>query len=53
MLMIDDYMGQLEETLKSVGIEENTMVIFASDNGCSPAAKIDELIEKGHYPNHI
>lgn len=53
MLMIDDYMGQLLDAIEVAGIDDNTMVIFTSDNGCSPAAKIEDLVKKGHYPNSI
>ncbi len=53
VMMIDNYMGQLLRAVELAGIEENTLVIFTCDNGCSPAAKIDELIEKGHYPGYI
>ena len=53
MIMIDDYIGQLLDTVDEAGINDNTIIIFTSDNGCSPAAKIEELIENGHYPNSI
>ena len=53
MMMIDSYMGQLAEVIKEAGIEENTLVIFTSDNGCSPAADINEMLAKGHSPNGI
>ena len=53
VMMVDDYMGQLLAALKEAGVDDNTMVIFTSDNGCSPAAKIEELTEKDHYPSHI
>jgi len=53
MMMIDAYMGQLAAVIKEAGIEENTLVIFTSDNGCSPAADINEMIAKGHSPNGI
>ncbi|MCL6267280.1 sulfatase family protein [Flagellimonas myxillae] len=53
MMMIDDYMGQLNAAIKEAGIEENTMIVFTSDNGCSPAAKIEEMTAKGHYPSHV
>ncbi|XOV91779.1 MAG: arylsulfatase [Bacteroidota bacterium] len=52
VMMIDDYVGKLDKTLKELGIEDNTMIIFTSDNGCSPAAGIDELIEMGHHPSY-
>ncbi|MDB4286182.1 arylsulfatase [bacterium] len=53
MMMIDDYMGQLLDAVKASGIEENTLIIFTSDNGCSPAAKIEELLAKGHHPSSV
>ena len=53
MMMIDDYMGKLNQTLKNAGIDENTLVIFMSDNGCSPAAGFEKLIEMGHMPSGI
>ena len=30
---LDDYVGELMEKLRELGLEENTIVIFASDNG--------------------
>lgn len=51
VMMIDDYMGQLLATIKKAGIEKNTLLIFTSDNGCSPAANIKELTRKGHFPS--
>src|SRR5690606_23632405 len=30
-----------------------TMVIFTSDNGCSPRANFKELASVGHNPSHI
>jgi len=53
VLMIDNYMGQLIKTIKDAGIEENTLIIFTSDNGCSPQAKFDVLLAKGHNPSYI
>jgi arylsulfatase A-like enzyme len=53
VMEIDDYMGQLLKTIKDAGIEENTLIIFTSDNGCSPQAKFDVLLEKGHDPSYV
>ena len=53
VMMVDDYMGQLLAAVKQAGVEENTLVIFTSDNGCAPAAKIEEMTAKGHYPSYI
>lgn len=53
VMMIDTYVGQLAKTLKEQGIAKNTIVIFTSDNGCSPQADFDLLGEKGHDPSGI
>ncbi|SHJ37902.1 Arylsulfatase A [Arenibacter nanhaiticus] len=53
MMLIDAYMGQLNAVLKEAGAEENTLVVFTSDNGCSPAADINEMLAKGHSPSGI
>lgn len=49
----DAAIGQLLDTLDRQGLTENTLVIFTSDNGCSPQAKYDELLAKGHNPSHV
>ena len=51
VMMIDDYVGQLVETLAARGLADNTMIVFTSDNGCSPEADFDILAEKGHHPS--
>lgn len=53
VMLVDVYMGQLLEQLKKSGIEENTLIVFTSDNGCSPQADFKKLIEKGHNPSAI
>ena len=53
VMMIDDYMGKMLSLLEDQGIKGQTLVIFTSDNGCSPAAKIDELKAKGHAPSGV
>jgi arylsulfatase A-like enzyme len=53
VMMIDDYVGRLMKTVASTGIAENTLVIFTSDNGCSPRAKFEELTAKGHDPSYV
>jgi arylsulfatase A-like enzyme len=40
------------DALDRLGIADNTLVFFTSDNGCSPAANIDKLRELGHDPCH-
>ncbi|GAB2478060.1 sulfatase family protein [Algoriphagus taiwanensis] len=51
VMMIDDYIGQVNQALKEAGLEENTLVIFSSDNGCAPAAGFNKLVEMGHLPS--
>jgi arylsulfatase A-like enzyme len=53
MMMIDDYVGALMETLEASGQADNTIVIFTSDNGGSPAAGLDVMKELGHESNYI
>ena len=53
VMMVDFYVGEMMKQLEDMGIEKNTIVIFTSDNGCSPAAGIDSLISKGHSPGYI
>ncbi|WP_026947643.1 sulfatase family protein [Algoriphagus marincola] len=53
MLMIDDYVGQINQAIKKAGIEDNTLVIFTSDNGGSPAAGLDIMQAAGHYSSYI
>ncbi len=49
----DAAIGQLLETLDQQGLTQNTLLIVTSDNGCSPQAKFDELLAKGHNPSHV
>lgn len=51
LMETDWVVGEVLQQLKESGIDENTMILFTADNGCSPAAKINDLVEKGHYPN--
>jgi arylsulfatase A-like enzyme len=53
VLMIDDLMGEIFKTIKESGIEENTLVIFTSDNGCAANANFSVLLAKGHNPSYI
>ena len=48
---VDADMLKILEALKQNGLERDTLILFTSDNGCSPAAKIEELVAKGHQPN--
>lgn len=53
VMQIDHRVGQLNTLIDQLGIAENTLVVFTSDNGCSPQAKYDILGEKGHDPSGV
>ncbi|TKG91947.1 arylsulfatase [Puteibacter caeruleilacunae] len=53
VLMVDDVVGKITEALKKKGFDKNTLFIFTSDNGCSPAARYHEILAKGHNPSYI
>jgi len=53
VIMTDALMGKIFKTLKEQGIEENTMVIFTSDNGVASTANVSFLKRKGHNPSYI
>ena len=47
----DDAVGQVLKVLDGAGLSDNTLVIFTSDNGCSPEAGVEELEARGHFPS--
>jgi len=47
----DWVVGQVLAELDKQKIAGKTLVLFTTDNGCSPAAKIPNLVKKGHHPN--
>ena len=51
VMQVDHHMGELFATLKEAGVDDNTLVIFTSDNGCSPQANFDVLKEHDHDPS--
>lgn len=48
VMQTDHTLGRICETLKSNGLDDDTIVVFASDNGCSKAANIKGLAKQGH-----
>ena len=57
MVELDDMVGSFLEKIKELGIDDNTIVIFSTDNGTAPAANFRELASKGvdlhnHYKGH-
>ena len=51
VMQVDDVVGQIRKELKRQGISENTLLVFVSDNGCSPKADFKELAEFNHKPS--
>ena len=52
VLQTDATVGSVLDALDRNGLAENTLVIVASDNGCSPRADFPALADKGHRPSH-
>lgn len=53
VVMIDDMVRQIVETLKKNKQLDNTMIVFASDNGCAPYIGVKEMEKQGHFPSYI
>jgi arylsulfatase A len=51
VMQVDHLMGQLLDVVKAAGLDENTLVIFTSDNGCSPEANFPLLAQHDHDPS--
>lgn len=51
VMQVDDVLRQIRDVLKQHGISENTLVVFTSDNGCSPKADFEELAKVDHDPS--
>jgi len=51
LMETDWVVGEVLAELDKQKLTDNTIVIFTADNGCSPAAKIPDLVAKGHKPN--
>jgi len=49
----DAMVGRVLETLDKMGIAQNTVVAFASDNGCAYGIGVPHLESKGHFPSYI
>ena len=48
VMQTDNVVGEVTKALAKHGMTDNTLVIFTSDNGCSKAADIKGLAQKGH-----
>jgi arylsulfatase A len=47
----DAMVGRVIAALEQAGVADNTLVVFTSDNGCSPLANLKELESAGHFPS--
>jgi arylsulfatase A-like enzyme len=52
-IQVDDDIGRVLNALKQKGFDENTLVIFTSDNGCAPYIGVEDMNRLGHYPSYI
>jgi len=53
VLQVDDVVGKIMAAIEKNNISGNTIIIFTTDNGCSPTANFSELEKVGHNPNYI
>ncbi|WP_425616441.1 arylsulfatase [Anatilimnocola sp. NA78] len=53
VMQTDHSVGKILKALDEQKLTDDTLVIFTSDNGCSPQAKFEELKEKGHNPSYV
>lgn len=53
VLMVDAKVGEILDAVQKSGDPDNTLLVFTSDNGCSPWADFETLIPKGHNPSYI
>jgi len=49
VMQTDATVGRVLDALEKNGLTTNTLVFFASDNGCSPAAGTAAMEKKGHF----
>ncbi|MBI3877600.1 MAG: arylsulfatase [Verrucomicrobia bacterium] len=52
VMQVDATLGEVLRAIDDGGLQDNTLVIFTSDNGCSPSADFPALLAKGHNPSH-
>ena len=51
VMQTDAAVGEVIDALEANSLSTNTLVIFTSDNGCSPEADFKELVARGHNPS--
>lgn len=53
VVMVDHMVGRVLDAVEYNNEEENTIIIFTSDNGCSPQADFKQLYKLGHSPSYV
>ncbi|OON93222.1 MAG: arylsulfatase [Candidatus Epulonipiscioides saccharophilum] len=53
VLHCDDVVGRVMQKLTELNIADDTILVFTTDNGCSPIADFEELHALGHYPSYV
>ena len=53
VMQTDAALGRVLDALEKNDLAQSTLVIVTSDNGCSPQAKSEELVPKGHNPSFV
>lgn len=53
VMQTDAVVGNIVAMLETAGVVDNTIVVFTSDNGCSPKADFSFLGVRGHNPSYI
>ena len=51
--MIDHLVGEIVSALRRSNLLDDTIIVFTSDNGGAKAARPQDMIALGHYPNYI
>jgi len=52
-LMVDNVVGRVMAAVERAGLTDDTLIIFTSDNGCSPSADFPGLAKLGHHPSYL
>jgi arylsulfatase A-like enzyme len=51
VMQTDAVIGRVLEAIKAADVEENTLVVLTSDNGCAPYIGAKDLESRGHFPS--
>lgn len=51
VMQTDWALGVVMDAVEKAGIEENTLIVFTSDNGCAPYIGVSKFEQQGHFPS--